>query len=115
MAEAIDQIDAYHVACFFGKRKRHAAAPASRVEDVPAHVHAGLFQHAKDLGAAVVLEKRVVVFRAEPAGGVQLDGFIIDPAHQGLHCRGTRAWAPPRREWRMCDPARPHLALSILP
>ena len=79
--EPIGGIDADDQRGFFGERQRHAAAAAAGVEHAAAHGDAGPLEKRDDLGAAVVLEQRVVVFGAEAQVGVRLDGALVNAAH----------------------------------
>ena len=87
---------------FLGERQRHAAAAAAGVEHAAAHRHAGALEKRDDLGAAVVLEQRVVVFGAEPQVGVRLDGALVNRAHaplfvdRGAELVDSAAPVPPR-------------------
>ena len=70
VAEAIDQVDGDHRGGLLGERQRHPAAAAAHVEDPALEAHTGLVEEREDLGAAEVLEQRVVVLRAEAEVGV---------------------------------------------
>ena len=65
----------------FRERQRHAAAAAAGVEHAAADRHAGALEKRDDLGAAVVLEQRVVVFGTEPQVRVRLDGAFVNLSH----------------------------------
>ncbi len=60
LPEAVDEIDADDEVRFFGERERHATPAAAGVEDAPADPAAHALEMREDLGAAVVLEERVV-------------------------------------------------------
>ncbi len=69
--------------------------PASSMR--PRDRDAGALQKRDDLGAAVVLEQRVVVLGAEPQVGVRLDGALVNPAHvpsDSARSPAARAAAP---------------------
>ena len=85
----------------FGERQRHAAAAAAGVEDPPAQRDAGPLEERDDLGAAVILEQRVVVFGPEPEVRVRLDGAFVN---RRARPRSSRAVA------RGCRP--PNLSMS---
>ena len=87
VAEPVDRVDAHHLARFFRERERHAAAAAAGVEHAAAHGDAGALQERDHLGAAVVLEQRVIVFRAETQVGVRLDGALVNGAHASRSVR----------------------------
>ena len=95
--EPLRGIDADDERGLFGKRERHAAAAAAGVEHSPAHGDAGALEERDDLGAAVVLEQRVVVFGAEAEVGVRLDGALVNPSHARVCAR-----SPPARRRRTC-------------
>ena len=84
LAEAVDEIDADDKVRFFGERERHAAPAAARVEHAPADPAAHAVEMREDLGAAVVLEERVVVLGPETAVSVLLDQGVIDNAHNRI-------------------------------
>jgi hypothetical protein len=74
VAEAVDQVDRHDLGRLLGEGQRHAAAPAAHIEDAPFEPHPRLVEEGEDLGAAEVLEQRVVVLRPEAQVGVGLDG-----------------------------------------
>ena len=79
--EPVRGIDADDERGLLGKRQRHAAAAAAGVEHAPPHGDAGSLEKRDDLGAAIVLEQRVVVFGAEPEVRVRLDGAFVNLSH----------------------------------
>ena len=92
--EPIGGIDADDQRRFFGQRQRHAAAAAAGVEHAAAHRDAGALEERDDLGAAVVLEQRVVVFGPEPEVGVRLDGALVNRCARPVPSVRTAGAAP---------------------
>ena len=93
--EALDRVDADDRASLFGERQRHAAAAASGVEHAATNRHAGALEKGNDLGAAVILEQRIVVFGPEPEVRVRLDGALVNRAHGP--CRRAPEFVDERR------------------
>ena len=81
VAEAGLEVEADREGRFLGQRKRGAAASAPGVEHPPPQPGARALQGLDDLGAAQVLEHRVVVLAAEAAGGGGSDGRLVDAPH----------------------------------
>ena len=103
---AVDRIDADDLRA---PPRRATAACRRRRSRRPARgrgPHAGSLEKRDHLGAAVVLEQRVVVFGAEPQVGVRLDGALVNlrtgpldavrTCRSAQPCRG-RTRFPPRR------------------
>ncbi len=63
--EALRRIDADDEVGLLGEGERHAAAAAAGVEDAAVQNHSRPVEEGQDLGAAVVLEERVVVLGPE--------------------------------------------------
>jgi hypothetical protein len=81
LVEARRRIDPDHRLRLLGERQWHAAAAAAGIEHTPAHGHSRPLEKRDDLGAAVILEQRVVVFGAEPEIRMRLDGALVDCTH----------------------------------
>jgi hypothetical protein len=79
--EALGRIDADDLVGLFSERQRHPAAAAAGVEHASADRHAGPFEKRDHLGAAVVLEQRVIVLGSESQVRVRLDGALVNVVH----------------------------------
>ena len=82
------RIDADDKCGFLRQRQRHPAAAAAGVEHPPAHSDASPLEEGDDLGAAVVLEQRVIVLGSEPQVGMRLDGALVNASHARLRPPG---------------------------
>ncbi len=88
--KALDGIDADDGSRLLGERQRHAAAAAAGVEHAAADRDAGALEKCDHLGAAVVLEQRVVVLGPEPEVRVRLDGALVNRSHGPSRARTCR-------------------------